>query len=276
MVTETPTEPLVQPTEEQPPQLEDPIVPEEDVPLLEEEPADPLAGLAPEVLAQHPSVQALVQQQTQAAEERAQREAEDRQLRARSQWFEQGRYVQTLAQHLEEKKANGDPIDPGFVQQAVDAMWGAMSYEGYQTFDTVLKNTLPSDFTMQRTEVERLDKVREDVQRGRAPLDALIAARWEIAVRVYGDTVLKPQIRAELKAEETSARKTQTMQQAQAARAAQSTPTTGGAPSAGGGATGTFRSRVEMDQAHVDGRMTTSEYRQRRNSGEYDSLPKTA
>lgn len=235
-------------------------------------PFDPsvLEGVSKEDLAKIPAFREILTEREQAVQRSAEQATEEKLTQARQNWLQRGGYVQNLRDHVTQSLANNNPVDGSYLERIADEMWIGTSYEANQAIENVLASTLPPDFTITRQEMEHLERVKNDVNSGRKPLDELIKARWDMSVRAYVENTLKPQIRVELRAEQQSAAQTQTIRDAEAVRVAQPGPTVG---LPGGTAGPMLRTQAEVRQAHAEGRLSNQRMRQIRDSGELARLP---
>lgn len=236
-------------------------------------PASPdYSGLTVEQLENIPAYQTAIQQREAAIREQAERQAQTQVTTQRQQWYQRGGYIRNLESHLQDAVANQRAVDPNYVESVVDQMWLATSQEGYSAIDRVLQGVLPGDMQITQADMQALDRVRSEVLAGSKPLDALVSARWDQAVKSYAEHVLKPQLMTQLRQEQASQAQTNQMRANEEQRAQTPQPTLGVPGAAGGGA---FRSQQEVRQAHVDGRISDAEMRDWKNSGRLEALPLT-
>lgn len=232
------------PVEETPqPETTEPVAPEteaEAAPETEQAPVDPLAGVDPDALFNHPAVKDRLARETESVRRQSERATEQRIQDARSSWVATGQAFQDVHAALAE----------GNVQQAQNLLGAALANRDWQAvnvIDRIARGKLEGA-QVSTADIDRLDAALNAAQRGTGTLDAYAETLLEVRAKAYAESTLAPalekRIRAEIATADKAKAQTAKVQAAEAANDAQGRPTLGVAGAGG--------QRVVLNTREVD------------------------
>lgn len=188
-----------------------------------EPPADPLAGIDDDALANHPRVRDRLRREGESLRQRTERETETRIQSARAHWAASGQAFTDIQAALEQ----------GNTQQAqayIEAALNNRDWAAVSTLDRIGRQKLPEG-KIEMADQTRLDEALWAAQNGRGTLETYVDTLIEVRAKAYAENTLAPQIEQRLKREDQTRQKaaatTASRQQAEATNAGRPGPTLG-------------------------------------------------
>jgi len=230
-----------------------------------------LATQDEQTLSELPAVKDLIERREQSVRDATRDEAERASRRAEQKWFQQGGYKTDL-QALATVSDDGQVV---FDAEGVDALSGrqfaAMQDLAREELSTVVSSRL-GDASVPAARVDQLVGLADRVHNGQAQPEEFLHAQLDLLRDVEVERRLaerEKELRAELEAERAQGAEVQQRRDAEAARAATSTPTY-----AIQGQSGTvYGSKAAVEAAHVRGEITDAEMAGLFRDGRFSSLP---
>jgi hypothetical protein len=230
-----------------------------------------LATQDEQTLSELPAVKDLIERREQSVRDATRDEAERASRRAEQQWFQRGGYKTDL-QALATVSDDGQVV---FDAEGVDALSGrqfaAMQDLAREELSTVVSSRL-GDASVPAARVDQLVGLADRVHNGQAQPEEFLHAQLDLLRDVEVEQRLaerEKELRAELEAENAQSAEVQQRRDAEAARAATTTPT-----HAIQGQSGTvYGSKAAVEAAHVRGEITDAEMAGLTRDGRFSSLP---